>query len=73
MADDVLDADLGGLFFALLEQLCHLASVDFCERRLALLHHAQTGDGELECDFELRLRRGLAGIASRIGGLGELQ
>lgn len=68
MADDVLDADLGGLFFALFEELGHLAPVDFGEGGFALLDHTETGDGELEGDFEFCLGGGLAGV---VGGVEE--
>lgn len=70
MADDVLDADLGGLFLALLEELGHLAPVDLGEGGFALLDHAQSGDGEFEGDFEFRLGRGLAGAFAEGGEWG---
>lgn len=69
MADDVLDADLGGLFLALLEELGHLAPVDLGKGGFALLDHAQSGDGEFEGDFEFRLGRG-RGLARAFAGGG---
>lgn len=70
MADDVLDADSCGFFFAGFEELGHLAAVDLCEGCFALLDHAQAGDGELEGDFELCLWVSVGVCGGGIGGEG---
>lgn len=70
-ADDVLDADARRVGLALLQQRGHGAALGFGEGLVALLHHAQTRDGELELDFDFGLKGGWErGVVSgREGGM----
>jgi hypothetical protein len=54
-ADDVFDADDGGINLADLEELRHDPALVFGQGFIALLHHAQSGNGQFQLDLDLGL------------------